>query len=601
MKRQILQGLIIMLICFLIGGSYIIYAIGDATSELERAMTLHKTQESIMHLQEGISIIDKALKDGKPLEMNLLSLATTDFKRIEDTIKSCFSCQFSIDLLVQLNKLKSNHDQYSKGIEQLQRHLFESNEYQAQSLHLLQHGEGINHAISSILRTINKGTSNKPHTLYDSITKVRHLIIFLVIVGPIAVLLLTAFFLKKFTGSIDTLTNAAALFKSGNLDYRISEKLQHEFKDLANSFNSMVSSLKLQREDLFATRTMYQTLFESAGEGIFILDLDPHHYGRIISVNSAAATMHGYRKEELLDMNIADITVDDNCEQRLAYALKRDWVKFLVKRKKKDGTCFLAEASVGQINMPEQNYALVFNRDITQQKKEEKKLQRANQLALVGEMAAGLAHEIKNPLAGIKVSLEVLAEELPLNNEDQELFHQIINETFRVEKLLKGLLNYARPAKLNYSTFDLHKLLDNAVKSVSLARKNSAQHTVEFINHYPTEPLDIEADSAQLQQVFLNILLNAIEEMIEGGEIEISTHLINEEKIQIAISDTGPGIQENRLNDIFLPFNTRKSKGTGLGLAICKRIAEDHNGSIEANNNDSVGATFTVILPLKQS
>jgi len=311
--------------------------------------------------------------------------------------------------------------------------------------------------------------------------------------------------------------------------------------------------------------------------------------------------MHGYRKEELLDMNIADITLDDNCEQRLAYALKRDWVKFLVKRKKKDGTCFLAEASVGQINMPEQNYALVFNRDITQQKKEEKKLQRANQLALVGEMAAGLAHEIKNPLAGIKVSLEVLAEELPLNNEDQELFHQIINETFRVEKLLKGLLNYARPAKLNYSTFDLHKLLDNAVKSVSLARKNSTQHTVEFINHYPTEPLDIEADSAQLQQVFLNILLNAIEEMIEGGEIEISTHLINEEKIQIAISDTGPGIQENRLNDIFLPFNTRKSKGTGLGLAICKRIAEDHNGSIEANNNDSVGATFTVILPLKQS
>jgi two-component system, NtrC family, sensor histidine kinase AtoS len=601
MKRQILQGLIIMLICFMIGGSYIIYAIGDATSELERAMTLHKAQGSMMHMQEGVHIIDNSLRRGRPLETNLLNLASTDIKSIEDTIRNCSSCSFSTELLAHLDQLKLSYDQYSKGTKQLLQQPLGSKEYQSLSLHLLQHGTVLNHEITLILRTLAKGTSDTPKSLYHDITKVRHLIIFLVIVGPIAVLLLTAFFLKKFTGSIDTLTNAASLFRGGDLDYRISENLQYEFKDLANSFNSMVSSLKLQRDDLFATRTMYQTLFESAGEGIFILDLAPHHYGRIISVNSAAATMHGYPKEELLDMNISDVTIDDNCEQRLDYALKRDWVKFIVKRKKKDGSDFLAEASVGKINMPEEKYALVFNRDITQQKKEEKKLQRANQLALVGEMAAGLAHEIKNPLAGIKVSLEVLADELVLSNEDKELFHQIINETFRVEKLLKGLLNYARPAKLNYSTFDLHKLLDNAVKNISLARKNSAQGNIEFVKHYPSEPLEIEADSAQLQQVFLNILLNAIEEMIEGGEIEISSTVIDEEMVQIAISDTGPGIQENRLNDIFLPFNTRKSKGTGLGLAICKRISEDHNGSIEADNNESLGATLTVTLPLKQS
>ncbi len=388
---------------------------------------------------------------------------------------------------------------------------------------------------------------------------------------------------------METLTRAATLFKEGNLDYRIAENLQYEFKDLAQSFNSMVSSLKLQRDDLQAARTLYQTLFDSAGEGIFILELTQHNYGKIIAVNSAAAAMHGYRKEELTNMNIADITIDDNCQKRLAFALDRDWVKFNVKRKKKDGTSFIAEASIGLINMPEQNYALVFNRDITQQKKEEKKLQRANQLALVGEMAAGLAHEIKNPLAGIKVSLEVLADELPLSNEDQELFSQIINETFRVEKLLKGLLNYARPAKLNCTRFDLHKLLDNAVKSSSLAKKVNDRNSIEFIKNYPTEALPIEADSAQLQQVFLNIFLNAIEAMPEGGEIEISSTVIDNEKVQITISDNGPGIQETRISDIFLPFNTRKNKGTGLGLAICKRIAEDHNGTIEAANRSPEG------------
>lgn len=598
MKRQVLQGLIAMLICFLIGGSYIIYAISDATVQLERTITLHKALGKLSHLQKGVNLISAQLQHEKVIENRYLKMISTDINGVDKIMDDCINCDFSSGLSSELDSLNSHASQYLDFLAELQPITFHSEGYQKTSTQLLQEGQVLNHVISSFLHNAQNKFPGTHKTLYHNINSVRQLITILVIVGPIAVLLLTAFFFKKFTGSMDTLTKAATLFKAGNLDHRISENLQYEFKDLAQSFNCMGSSLKLQRDDLHAARTLYQTLFESAGEGIFILDLAQHKYGDIISVNSAAANMHGFSKDELLNMNIADVTIDDNCQKRLTYALAKDWVKFIVKRKKKDGSSFLAEASVGMINMPEQSYALVFNRDITQQKKEEQKMQRANQLALVGEMAAGLAHEIKNPLAGIKVSLEVLADELDLSSEDRELFTQIINETFRVEKLLKGLLNYARPAKLNYTQFDLHKLLDNAVKSISLARKNNAQNGIDIIKHYPSEPLILEADFSQLQQVFLNILLNAIEAMAEGGEIEISSNIIEETKVQIVISDTGTGILESRINDIFLPFSTRKSKGTGLGLAICKRITEDHNGAIEAENRSGEGTTLTVTLPL---
>jgi len=221
-------------------------------------------------------------------------------------------------------------------------------------------------------------------------------------------------------------------------------------------------------------------------------------------------------------------------------------------------------------------------------------------MVLVGEMAAGLAHEIKNPLAGIKVTLEVLADELELSDEDQDLFARVINETNRVEKLLKGLLNYARPPKLNYEQFDLNRLLDNSIQNMSMTGKTSSKEGVEFVRGFAADLPQLEADSAQLQQVVLNIFLNAIEAMPEGGQITVSTHKRDEESLGIEITDTGKGIPEGVLANIFQPFMTTKSKGSGLGLAICKRIIEEHGGTIEANGYSSGGTQFVVILPCKR-
>ena len=163
------------------------------------------------------------------------------------------------------------------------------------------------------------------------------------------------------------------------------------------------------------------------------------------------------------------------------------------------------------------------------------------------------------------------------------------------------MLNYARPPQLHYERFDLNKLLDYSIQNLSVTGKTSSKQGVDFIKHYATDLPQLEADSAQLQQVILNILLNAIEAMPEGGTIDVTTSRPTEEEIEIKIHDSGKGIPQEVIASIFHPFVTTKSKGTGLGLAICKRIVEEHGGTIDAVNPDDGGTLFTIVLPLKNN
>ncbi len=602
MKRQILSGLTVMLICFLIGGSYIIYAISNATKQLESALIMHRTQDAVERLGYGIDKVQTALRQNRFPQKKHLTLLQTDVSGLKNAIEECFSCQFSRQLIASLNELDTINRQYLTSLNQLlQMSSADSADRETLLTGLAAQGRELYATIDTLNSNIDEEVPGRSENLYHDITKVKQLIIFLVVVGPIVVLAVTASFFKRFTGSIGVLTQAVETLKSGDLNYRIDSDLKYEFRNLANSFNAMVASLKLQKEHLDTARLLYQTLFESAGEGIFLLDLSEHHKGRIMTANPAAAKIHGYEEGEMVGMNIAEISSDDECPERLQCALQGQWMGYVVQRKRKNGSLFLAEVNLGLLEMQEQKYAIVFTHDITQKKKEEAELQRANQMALVGEMAAGLAHEIKNPLAGIKVSLEVLADELELSREDQELFARVIKETDRMEKLLKGLLNYARPPQLQCERFDLHKLLDNTIKNLSLRSKTAAGQEVVFNKNYAADIPAVEADSAQLQQVFLNILLNALEAMPQGGRLEVTTERSTPDQLAISIRDSGNGIPPNTLANIFQPFITTKTRGTGLGLAISKRIIEEHSGSITATNGADGGAIFSITLPFKHT
>ena len=238
-------------------------------------------------------------------------------------------------------------------------------------------------------------------------------------------------------------------------------------------------------------------------------------------------------------------------------------------------------------------------RDLTERKKVEEALRRVEQMKIVGEWATGLAHEIKNPLAGIKASVEVLLNDLNISADDRSIVLRSMSEIKRIEKLLKNLLNFAKPPKIKLMAVDMNTLLDQVIdislKHPFLSSDSSIEINIskDFDKNIPL----VQADSMQLHQVFLNLLFNAIEAMPDGGELNLkSRYDQNEEAVKIEISDTGDGIEPKMIDDIFKPFFSTKSKGTGFGLAISRRILEEHGGTISVSSNSGDRTTFCVSL-----
>ena len=246
--------------------------------------------------------------------------------------------------------------------------------------------------------------------------------------------------------------------------------------------------------------------------------------------------------------------------------------------------------------------ATSFNEMSSSLKEHQIRIQKTECLAAVGELSAGLVHEIKNPLAGIKVAIEVLKNELDIEQEDKELFLKVINEITRIESLLRNLLNYARPSKTQHIPVNLHEILDGIIKTSAFSIKNPKNPSllskdINFTTDFDSDIKEINADPAQLQQVLLNLVINAADAIKKQGTIKIKTKKNADKSVEIKISDTGQGIKQESINMVFNPFFTTKSKGTGLGLSICKRLIEQHNGTISVRNNQGGGAVFVITLP----
>jgi signal transduction histidine kinase len=232
------------------------------------------------------------------------------------------------------------------------------------------------------------------------------------------------------------------------------------------------------------------------------------------------------------------------------------------------------------------------------------RMQWAEQLVVLGEMAGGLAHEIKNPLAGIKASMEVLSMDTTIAEENRDVLLKGVDQIKRIEVLLKGLLNFARPPKPNFMVVDVSSVLDTtiglALRHPQFAARDSKLITV--IKDYDVHLPRTMADPQQLQQVFLNLLLNAADAMPDGGMITVKTSQPESGgSLHIQIVDTGDGIDETVVDKIFQPFFTTKPHGTGLGLAITKRLIEQHGGSINVKNNHAKGVAFMITLPVRDA
>jgi two-component system, NtrC family, sensor histidine kinase AtoS len=609
MKIKIYLGLLVLSFCFVIGGLYLVLSINTVIERLEDIIVLQKVEFFRKDFQNNLAVVqtDLLLKDS-PHARNM-DVVVKHGEELRGAIIKCYSCHHEPHVVTQLDLLKGDIENYKKRLSsaytiRANRERLENEKQLAFNL-----GLKIMHDIKNLVISSSEKTSARAAHIQQEIASTRQIILILITIGPIVFVLTALLFLRRFTDSVSTLILASRRLKEGDLNYRISEKLEDEFQELAVAFNEMATSLNEQCLRVESAQKRYRMLFESAGDAILILEATGRDAGRIVSANLAAADMHGYAVDELLARTIQDLDTPESAKgvpARIQRILDGEWLSnIILDHRRKDGSVFPVEVSAGLFEVDNHRYILVFNRDISERVKTEHALQRSKQMAMVGQTAAGLAHEIKNPLAGIKVSMEVLASELDIDQEDREVFLRIVGEINRIEKLLKNMLSYARPPEPQFQEVDLNLLVENAVKNLQFSLKSPAyaahqQQSLQIIKNLAQNLPHVPADSAQLQQVLLNLLLNAAEAMPGGGAIEVTTGLTGDHQVMITISDTGKGIPERILQEIFNPFFTTKTKGSGLGLAISKRLVEQHNGSLTAGNNPAGrGASFIIRLPAK--
>ena len=230
-----------------------------------------------------------------------------------------------------------------------------------------------------------------------------------------------------------------------------------------------------------------------------------------------------------------------------------------------------------------------------EQRERFRRMLRADKLATIGELAAGAAHEIRNPLTAVKSSLQYLQDKNP-DETARKLLATALEETGRIEEILSGMLSFSRPSEMKKERHDLLETLRECLELISFqARKNK----IAIIQANQAAPIILAADRSQLKQVFLNILLNAVQAMPAGGEIRVQASVLDGVKAVVSVADTGEGIQEENLDRIFDPFFTTKKGGTGLGLSICYGIVKSHEGEIEVTSRPGQGTTVIVKLPLE--
>jgi len=248
--------------------------------------------------------------------------------------------------------------------------------------------------------------------------------------------------------------------------------------------------------------------------------------------------------------------------------------------------------------------------DLTELRDLEEQARRQDRLAALGQMSATVAHEIRNPLGGIEGFASLLIRDFEPGDPRLRLVQKIQEGSRSLNRIVSELLMFTRPVKLKYQHIEAADLLENAFGFLT---EDLQTTRIKLQKKFNRKPLALWGDAEQLKQVILNIALNAIQAMPDGGILRVTcgkrelpspsqkfSERRNGNQIIIAVKDSGPGIQEHEIPLIFNPFYTTKEKGTGLGLAIASKIIEAHNGGISASNSPEGGAVFAISLPLSQ-
>ncbi len=390
------------------------------------------------------------------------------------------------------------------------------------------------------------------------------------------------------------------------------EDLSGNSTDASNLPIEQKEAVSEQFQLLDKVYNFYKCIIQNINSGLLTLDLD----GEITFANRMAADMLGYNVKELLGRYVTELFPEDVETRKFLKSIfipgKKVDEKEIVFRKK-DGSNIIVGVSASPIHDKNNKFdgVILLFRDLTEIRQLKMQVERMERLALLGELSAGIAHEIRNPLAGIKAAAQVLEESFGADDFRNQIITRIVREVDKANRLLQEFFKFARPTKPKLNFHDIEMIIDGVYLLLApKMQKRNIQFQADFGSNVP----QVFVDETQIEQVILNLFLNAIDAMPDGGTLRVATYkkklrLLEEERdklkvnrsqfeyVMVEISDTGTGIPEKELDKIFNPFYTTKAEGVGLGLSICSRLISENGGKIDVTSKVNEGTTFILALP----
>src|SRR5665213_172842 len=354
---------------------------------------------------------------------------------------------------------------------------------------------------------------------------------------------------------------------------------------------------KKAEEALRRSEKNFRSLIERSPDGVLIHTLEDKP--KIVYVNDAMLNLVGYSSDELLGQQ-ADFFVHSGHVQGVQERIEkmRSKMEYNPPQEKvfirKNGELIYAEAVSFLIHYEGVTMAAAWARDLTERKKSEEALMKLERLSTIGEMAAGMAHEIRNPLAAISTAAQILKRRKI--EENRGPVETILEQSDRLEKLIKDTLDYAKTSVGPiFKSFSVKSALESAL-NLSQIQFGPSQKMVKISWDLPPKDIQLNADMGRVQQILVNLILNAFQIVGEDGEIKLGLKSDNQ-FVFIRVEDNGPGISVANMKRIFEPFFTTKDHGSGLGLAISQRIAQEHGGQIKVERLNPRGTAFTLQIP----
>lgn len=379
--------------------------------------------------------------------------------------------------------------------------------------------------------------------------------------------------------------NLIAIFAVAILSSQLAERIRRSETQLASA-----------TKDLADYRLFNDRIIESMRSGLVTTDL----LGHITTFNRAAEEITGHRAFDVRGKNVFGIFGD--IEKQIEAGLES--IRTRTRLPRFDIGCSTADGheihlgfSVAPLVDEADNsrgYVLTFQ-DLTEVMELEREVRRQERLAALGKMAAGLAHEIRNPLASMRGSVQVLASELSFSQDQSQLMQIVLRESDRLNRIVSDFLTYARPPKIERSVIELSSLLSETISLLRNSPELLPGHLIK--EEYPGEPVYYQGDPNQIRQIFWNLSRNAIQAMPRGGELRVALDARPKRDVTIAFSDTGEGMSREQRDRLFEPFNS-SSGGTGLGMAIVYQLVRDHNGKIIVDSETGKGTRIAIRLPV---